>query len=39
MLASARVIVGATDPDERVAGEGIARLRDAGIEVSVGDTR
>ncbi|MGI9643311.1 MAG: bifunctional diaminohydroxyphosphoribosylaminopyrimidine deaminase/5-amino-6-(5-phosphoribosylamino)uracil reductase RibD [Acidimicrobiia bacterium] len=31
-----RVIVGATDPDERVAGEGIARLRDAGIEVSVG---
>lgn len=31
-----RVIVGAIDPDERVAGAGIARLRDAGIEVEVG---
>ncbi len=29
----ARVIVGVCDPDERVAGSGIAKLRDAGVEV------
>ena len=32
----ARVVVGIVDPDEKVAGRGIARLRDAGVEVSVG---
>ncbi|CAB4322293.1 MAG: bifunctional diaminohydroxyphosphoribosylaminopyrimidine deaminase/5-amino-6-(5-phosphoribosylamino)uracil reductase RibD [Actinobacteria bacterium] len=32
----ARVVIGLTDPDTRVAGEGIARLRAAGIEVEVG---
>jgi diaminohydroxyphosphoribosylaminopyrimidine deaminase/5-amino-6-(5-phosphoribosylamino)uracil reductase len=31
-----RVIVGTTDPDIRVAGSGIAQLRAAGIEVTVG---
>ena len=32
----ARVIVGATDPDERVSGSGLERLMSAGIDVSVG---
>lgn len=31
-----RVFVGALDPDVRVAGRGVARLRDAGIEVKTG---
>ena len=31
-----RVVVGCVDPHEKVAGRGIARLRDAGVEVTVG---
>ncbi len=32
----ARVVVGITDPDEKVSGRGIARLREAGVSVEVG---
>jgi diaminohydroxyphosphoribosylaminopyrimidine deaminase / 5-amino-6-(5-phosphoribosylamino)uracil reductase len=32
----ARVVVGIEDPDHRVSGRGLAMLRDAGIEVSLG---
>ena len=32
----ARVVVGIEDPDEHVAGAGVACLRDAGVEVTVG---
>ena len=32
----ARIVIGVQDPDQRVAGTGIARLRDAGIAVQVG---
>ena len=32
----ARVVVGITDPDEKVSGRGIARLREAGISVETG---
>ncbi|SFP20504.1 bifunctional diaminohydroxyphosphoribosylaminopyrimidine deaminase/5-amino-6-(5-phosphoribosylamino)uracil reductase RibD [Qipengyuania nanhaisediminis] len=31
----ARVVVGSPDPDPRTAGEGVARLRDAGIKVDI----
>ena len=31
-----RVVVGVSDPDSRVAGSGLARLRDAGVQVDVG---
>ena len=33
----ARLVIGVTDPDPRTSGKGIARLRDAGIEVDVLD--
>src|SRR5437879_5359038 len=32
----ARVVVAVGDPDDRVAGRGYARLRDAGVEVATG---
>lgn len=31
-----RVVVAATDPDSRVSGQGLARLRQAGVEIVVG---
>jgi len=34
----ARVVIGCTDPDSRTAGSGIARLREAGIQVDVMDS-
>jgi diaminohydroxyphosphoribosylaminopyrimidine deaminase / 5-amino-6-(5-phosphoribosylamino)uracil reductase len=33
----ARVVVGAGDPDPRVAGQGIAKLKAAGVQVDVGE--
>jgi diaminohydroxyphosphoribosylaminopyrimidine deaminase/5-amino-6-(5-phosphoribosylamino)uracil reductase len=33
----ARVVVGVEDPDERTAGEGLARLRGAGVEATCAD--
>ncbi len=35
----ARVVIGLRDPDPRTSGEGIRRLRDAGVEVQVGTGR
>jgi diaminohydroxyphosphoribosylaminopyrimidine deaminase/5-amino-6-(5-phosphoribosylamino)uracil reductase len=32
----ARIVVAATDPDPRVNGQGLAKLRDAGVEVEAG---
>jgi diaminohydroxyphosphoribosylaminopyrimidine deaminase/5-amino-6-(5-phosphoribosylamino)uracil reductase len=32
----ARVVVALEDPDERVSGSGLARLRDAGLDVAIG---
>jgi len=32
-----QVVIAVSDPDQRVAGRGLAQLREAGIEVSIGD--